>query len=211
MHKKNIITAGKKLGEATKALIMLHGRGASAEDILSLSSHLKVQDFALFAPQATGYSWYPYSFLAPPKQNEPWLTSALDLINDLVDDIIAAGISTENIYFSGFSQGACLSLEFVTRNAKKWGGVAAFSGGLIGDKIYMENYSGDFNGTNVFIGSSNPDAHIPVDRVKASTEILKNMNAVITEKIYNNMGHTINKDEIDLANELVFGTTIKKD
>ena len=204
MHQKNIIAAGKELTATSKVLILLHGRGGSAEDILSLSSYLNVNDFTLLAPQATNNTWYPYSFLAPPSQNEPWLSSALELLKELLDGILNKGVPTENIYFTGFSQGACLTLEFVTRNANKYGGVAAFTGGLIGDKIYSENYKGDFGGTPIFIGSSNPDPHVPVERVYATTTILKDMNAVVTEKVYNNMGHTINQDEIDNANKLVF-------
>jgi phospholipase/carboxylesterase len=204
IHAKNIVAAGKNIKEASKALIMVHGRGGSAEDILSLARHLQVKDFALLAPQATGNTWYPYSFLAPPAQNEPHLSSALSLLKDLVKDITTEGINPENVYFLGFSQGACLTLEFVTRHATKYGGVAAFTGGLIGDTIYPGNYHGDFNGTPVFIGSGNPDPHVPVERVYATTNILKSMNAAVTEKIYNNMGHTINEDEIELANKLVF-------
>ncbi|HEY0677698.1 MAG TPA: dienelactone hydrolase family protein [Chitinophagaceae bacterium] len=204
MHQKNIVTTGKEIAPANKVLIMVHGRGGSAEDILSLSSHLNVKDYALLAPQATNSTWYPYSFLAPPSQNEPWLSSALQLIGDLVDVIIAKGVPSEHIYFIGFSQGACLTLEFVTRNAARYGGVAAFTGGLIGDKIYNENYKGDFQNTPVFIGSSNPDPHIPVERIYATTNILKGMNAAVTEKIYINMGHTINQDEIDQVNKLIF-------
>ena len=204
IHPKNIVTAGKKLEDAAKALIMIHGRGGSAEDILSLAGHLQVKDFALLAPQASNNSWYPYSFMAPPSQNEPWLSSALSLLKETVNDVMAQGIAEENIYFTGFSQGACLTLEFVTRNATKFGGVVAFTGGLIGDKIYRDNYKGDFNNTPVFIGSSNPDPHVPVERVYATTNILKEMNAGVTEKIYENMGHTITQDEIDMANKLVF-------
>jgi phospholipase/carboxylesterase len=203
-HTKNIVAAGKDIKEAEKVLIMIHGRGGSAEDILSLAGHLQVKNFALLAPQATGNTWYPYSFMAPPVQNEPWLSSALSVLKEVVNDLIAQGISASNIYFLGFSQGACLTLEFVTRNATKYGGVAAFTGGLIGDKIYPENYKGDFNGTPVFIGSSNPDPHVPVERVYATTNILKSMNADVTEKIYSNMGHTVSREEIELANELIF-------
>lgn len=204
MHKKDIITAGKKLTEAKKVLIMLHGRGGSAEDILSLAEHLHVKDYALLAPQATGNTWYPYSFLAPIQQNEPWLSSALSVLDDVVKDIVAQGILKENIYFLGFSQGACLTLEFVARNAARYGGVVAFTGGLIGDKIYNDHYKGDFAGTPVFIGTSDPDMHVPVQRVYATTNILKDMQADVTEKIYPNMGHTISHDEISKANTLIF-------
>lgn len=206
MHSKKIITAGKQIKDVTKVLIMVHGRGASAEDILSLASHLAVNDFALLAPQATGNTWYPYSFLVPPAQNEPWLSSALSLVGEMVDDLVAEGILKENICFLGFSQGACLTLEFVSRNAAKYGGVAAFSGGLIGDKIYRENYKGDFAGTPVFIGSSDPDPHIPVERVYATTDILNEMHAAATVKVYPEMGHTITQNEIDFANQLVFAS-----
>ncbi|HRN56883.1 MAG TPA: dienelactone hydrolase family protein [Agriterribacter sp.] len=203
-HRKNIITAGTAVEEAQKALIMIHGRGGSAEDILSLAAHLQVKDFALLAPQATGNTWYPYSFMAPPVQNEPWLSSALSLLQAVVHDVNEQGIAAENICFLGFSQGACLTLEFVTQNARRYGGVAAFTGGLIGDKIYPEHYSGDFAGTPVFIGSSNPDPHVPVERVYATSNILSGMHAEVTEKIYNNMGHTINRDELDWVNKLIF-------
>ena len=207
-HKKNIVTAGVAIEEAKKALIMIHGRGGSAEDILSLATHLQVKDFALLAPQATCNTWYPYSFMVPPVQNEPWLSSALSLLKAVVGDVTEQGIAVENIYFLGFSQGACLTLEFVTRNAQRYGGVTAFTGGLIGDKIYPENYSGDFAGTPVFIGSSNPDPHVPVERVYATSNILKAMHADVTEKVYNNMGHTINQDEIDWVNKLIFNTNV---
>ena len=204
MHKKDILTAGKELNAQTKVLILLHGRGGSPEDILSLASYLEVSDFALLAPRATGNTWYPYSFMAPPAQNEPWLSSALALLKELVDDLYKKGIPSENIFFTGFSQGACLTLEFVARHAAKYGGVAAFTGGLIGDKIYPENYKGDFQKTPIFIGTSDPDPHVPVERVYATVNILKDMNASVTEKVNSNMGHTITQDEIDNANKLVF-------
>jgi phospholipase/carboxylesterase len=204
IHSNNIVTAGTPFPKAKKALILLHGRGGSAEDILTLSQYLNVKDYALLAPQARDHSWYPFSFIAPISQNEPWLSSALDLVKETLDQIIAEGISTEYVYLLGFSQGACLTLEFAARNAQKFGGVVAFTGGLIGDKIHTENYKGDFEGTAVFIGSSNPDPHVPVERVRETTGILKSMHADVTEKIYNGMGHTISEEEIRLANELVF-------
>jgi phospholipase/carboxylesterase len=203
-HAKNIKTGGKNIRETDKVLIMIHGRGGNAEDILSLAGYLQVKDYAWLAPQATNNTWYPYSFMAPPVQNEPWLSSALSLLAEIVHDVKAQHITEENIFFLGFSQGACLMLEYIARNAAKYGGAAAFSGGLIGDKIYAENYKGDFNFTPVFIGSSNPDMHIPVERVYASANLLKNMRADVTEKIYDNMGHTIIQDEIESANKLIF-------
>jgi phospholipase/carboxylesterase len=204
MHKKKIISSGKKIDEAGKVLIMIHGRGGSAEDILSLAPSLRVNEFALLAPQATNNTWYPYSFLSPPAENEPWLSSALSVLNEVISDIEGKGIHKKNIYFLGFSQGACLMLEFVTRNATKYGGAAAFTGGLIGDKIYPENYKGDFEETPFFIGTSNPDPHVPVERVKVTANVLRTMNAMVIEKVYLNMGHTISQDEIDNANRIVF-------
>jgi len=135
MQTKQIIAAGKRLAEAEKALILVHGRGADAQDILSLAEYLNVKDFALLAPQATNHSWYPYSFLAPQQHNEPWLSSALYILENLMNKVVASGISAENTYFLGFSQGACLVLEFTTRNAQRFGGVVAFSGGLIGQQL----------------------------------------------------------------------------
>jgi phospholipase/carboxylesterase len=204
MHTKQWHTAGKKLKDAPGVLIMIHGRGGSADDILGLADHLNVKDLALIAPQATNQTWYPYSFLAPPAENEPWLTSALGLLKDLTDELVAQGIKKGSIYFLGFSQGACLTLEFVTRHATKFGGVAAFTGGLIGDKIYTENYSGDFDGTPIFIGTSDPDPHVPVQRVNDSAMVLEKMNAHVIKKIYPHMGHTITHDEIETVNTLIF-------
>lgn len=183
---------------------MLHGRGGSAADILSLAAYIDVEDFALVAPEATGNTWYPYSFLAPPAQNEPWLSSALELLDELVTDLYQKGVEPENLYFLGFSQGACLTLEFVARNAERYGGVVAFTGGLIGDQLNRENYEGDFDNTPIFIGTSNPDPHVPLGRVQATTSILKELGANVTEKVYPGMGHTISQDEIDWANKLVF-------
>ena len=203
MHTKNIVTAGVSIDKAKKALVMLHGRGANAEDILSLARYLNVRDFTLLAPQATNNTWYPYSFIAPVVQNEPWLSSALGIIKEVVININQQGMANENIYFLGFSQGACLALEFAARNATKYGGIIAFSGGLIGGKIDSENYKGNFAGTPVFIGSSNPDFHIPVERVYASSNILREMGANVTEKLYTNMGHTINEDELVHANTVL--------
>jgi phospholipase/carboxylesterase len=204
MHEKIVLTKGTALKDAKKALVMIHGRGAGAEDIVTLVSFLNVDGYTILAPRATGNSWYPYSFLAPEKANEPWLSSAIQMIVEVVEDIVAAGIAERDIYFLGFSQGACLTLEYTARNAKRYGGIVAFTGGLIGETLNREKYSGDFAETPVFIGTSDPDPHVPVHRVRDSVNILREMNASVTEKIYLNMGHTINEEEIDLANEIVF-------
>lgn len=203
-HTKNIITAGVPVAEAKKAVIFIHGRGASAEDILSLNNHLKISDATFFAPQATNNSWYPYSFMAPVKENQPALDSALDIIRELLADIQVAGIPQEQIYFVGFSQGACLVLEYTSRNAGRYGGVVAFTGGLIGKDIYMANYKGNFKQTPVLITTGDPDPHVPVSRVEMTKGIMEKMDAAVTLKIYPGRPHTIGKSEIELARQLVF-------
>lgn len=205
MHQYSVRAAGNEPRPDRKVLVLLHGRGGSADDIISLAGYLDVADYAIAAPQATNNTWYPQSFLAPPAQNEPWLTAALVVLQQLVQELLEKGIPPDQIYFAGFSQGACLTLEFVARNAMRYGGVVAFTGGLIGDRLYPENYAGDFGGTPIFIGTSNPDPHVPVQRVEESAALLEQMNARVTTKIYPGMGHTINQDEIDQANTLVFG------
>jgi phospholipase/carboxylesterase len=202
-HQKDIITAGVPVAEAKRAVIFIHGRGASAADILSLNNHLKIEEAAFFAPQATSHSWYPYSFMAPVKDNQPALDSALNLIKGLVSDIEKAGIPQEQIYFVGFSQGACLTLEYITRHAGRYGGAVAFTGGLIGKEINMQNYKGNFKQMPVLITTGDPDPHVPVSRVEVSEGIMKKMNANVTVKIYSGRPHTITKMEIDLAKKLV--------
>lgn len=207
-HSKNIITAGVALAEAKSALIMIHGRGASAESIVPLSSYLDIKDTAIFAPQATKHSWYPASFIAPVEANQPALDSALGVLDELVKDIVAAGIPTERIYFLGFSQGACLTLEYVTRNAANYAGVIAFTGGLIGEKIDRSNYKGDFGQTTVLITTGDPDAHVPLKRVKESAGLMEGMNARIHMVAYPAKQHTITNQEIDLANSIFFSHAI---
>ncbi|MGM0474943.1 MAG: alpha/beta hydrolase [Bacteroidota bacterium] len=183
---------------------MLHGRGADARDILGLVPDLNVDDYAILAPQATNFTWYPYSFMEKPEQNEPWLSSALELLQEIIHDISEQGIPAENTYFLGFSQGACLSLEYVTRHAHRYGGVAAFTGGLIGDRIYRENYSGDFNGMPVFISTGDPDPHIPLERTHESARILQEMHAEVNLQVYSGRPHTVSTDEIQRVNQLIF-------
>src|SRR5690349_1053661 len=163
-HTRQLVESGLPLAKASRALIMLHGRGATAQDILGLHREFALKDYYIVAPQATNYTWYPYSFLSPVAQNEPWLSSALHLLRDLVSDIEKGGIPSEKIFILGFSQGACLTLEFASRNARKWGGVIAFTGGLIGEAINHDNYSGSFQQTRVFIGNSDNDPHVPLSR-----------------------------------------------
>jgi phospholipase/carboxylesterase len=163
-----------------------------------------VNDYALLAPQATNHVWYPYSFLEKPEQNEPWLSSALDLVKEVVNDISDQGIAKEYIYLLGFSQGACLALEFAARNASRYGGVAAFTGGLIGDRISRDNYTGDFNGMPIFIGTGNPDPHVPLHRVNDSVRVLKELHADVHLQVYDGRPHTVSQDELNWANKLIF-------
>ena len=202
-HSKQITTAGTPIAQAKKALIMLHGRGASANSIMSLCGYLTLPNTAIIAPQATQHSWYPYSFMAPVENNEPALSSALTVIDEVVNDIVAQGISRKNIYFLGFSQGACLTLEYVARHGDAYGGVIAFTGGLIGEELNVTNYSGDFAGTPILITTGDPDAHVPLSRIEESVAQLKKMNANVLLKVYKGRPHTITEEELELAEQHV--------
>ncbi|MVN91224.1 alpha/beta hydrolase [Mucilaginibacter aquatilis] len=203
-HQFEYKTTGAPAAEAKGALVMLHGRGSTATNIMSLSKELSVANLAIYAPQAANNSWYPYSFMAPDEQNQPALNSALEVIDQLVDQIKKDGFTEDRIYFAGFSQGACLTLEYITRNAKVFGGAVAFTGGLIGEHIRQENYNGDFNGTPVLITTGNPDPHVPLSRVNESVEIISRLGARVTLKVYEGRPHTISMDEVELANQLIF-------
>lgn len=198
-----VLTAGRPLSQARAAMILIHGRGATAQGILELARALPHPGMAYLAPQAHGQSWYPYSFLAPLAQNEPGLTSALQVIADLAAQIEEAGIPSERIILAGFSQGACLACEFVARHARRYGGLLAFSGGLIGPPGTPRTYSGTLAGTPVFLGSSDPDPHVPVARVQETATVLQDLGAGVTLRLYPAMGHTIIQDEIDLAQPIV--------
>jgi phospholipase/carboxylesterase len=200
-----VLAAGSPLGQATAAMILVHGRGATAEDILSLGRELDRPDLAYLAPQAEGYSWYPYSFLAPMERNEPGLSNGLALLGHLVERLGAEGIPPERTVLLGFSQGACLTLEYAARNARRFGGVAGLSGGLIGPPGTPRDYSGSLDGTPVFLGCSDRDPHIPLERVKETTEVLTRMGATVTERIYPAMGHTVNEDELERVRGLLAG------
>ncbi|HEX6483338.1 MAG TPA: phospholipase [Ktedonobacteraceae bacterium] len=191
-----LLVAGESLEKAQAAMIMVHGRGASAEDILGLSADLKQPGFVYLAPQAAGYSWYPNSFLAPIASNEPGLSSGLAVIASILEQLAGAGIPAERTIVLGFSQGACLSLEFVARNARHYGGVAGLSGGLIGPDDTPRNYAGSLAGTPVFLGCSDVDFHIPKERVLQSAEVLQRVGGDVTTRLYPQMGHTVNRDEL---------------
>ncbi|WP_099372187.1 alpha/beta hydrolase [Sphingobacterium sp. 1.A.5] len=199
----NIYQSGN-LDNPTKALIMIHGRGGTASDIMGLAEYLNVGDYLLIGPEASQNTWYPNSFIAPISSNQPKLDQALELINQAVELAKEKGIQSENIYFLGFSQGACLTLEYTSRNAQKYGGIVAFTGGLIGEELTRGHYKGDFENTPVFIGTSDPDFHVPVERVQETTKLMRELGAQVEERIYPNMGHTITQEEIRIVNETIF-------
>lgn len=198
-----IYAAGKPLAEAKGVLILLHGRGATAQDILSLAGEFYHPDLAYLAPQAAGHTWYPNSFLMPLTQNEPYLSSALQRVGEVVAQVEAAGIAAERIILGGFSQGACLSAEYVARNARRYGGLLVFSGGLIGPPGPPRDYAGTLTGTPIFLGCSDVDFHIPKERVTESADLFRRMGAQVTAKLYPNLGHTIIEDELDHARQIV--------
>ncbi|HEX2643868.1 MAG TPA: alpha/beta hydrolase [Thermoanaerobaculia bacterium] len=198
-----VVAAGRPLADASAAMILVHGRGASAESILTLADELDRPDLAYLAPQAAGSTWYDYSFLAPLDQNEPGLSSALARLGELVEHIESEGVPAERIVLLGFSQGACLSLEFAARNPRRYGGVVALSGGLIGPPGTPRDYPGSLAETPVFLGCSDRDPHIPLQRVKESTQVLQGMGADVTERIYPALGHMVNDDELDFIRELL--------
>lgn len=201
-----VLHGGAPIESARLAVICIHGRGASAEDILGLASELRTTDVAYLAPQAAGGSWYPFSFLAPIAQNEPGLSSALGIIDALIDALNQQGIPTDRVALLGFSQGACLSLEYAARHAARYAAIAGLSGGLIGPPGTPRAYDGAFNGTPVFLGCSDIDPHIPVERVRESAEVFRRMGASVDERIYPRMGHTVNRDELEAVRALVAGS-----
>jgi predicted esterase len=199
-----VAVTGVDLDKASKAMIMIHGRGASAQSILGLSKEFEnTDDFVFLAPQASGHTWYPYSFLAPRVQNQPGINSGLQAIGDIIEKLNEEGISNEHIFLLGFSQGACLASEFVARNPSKYAGLIALSGGLIGESIDLDSYSGNLEKTPVFMGCSDIDAHIPKERVHDSADVFEKMNAKVTKKLYPGMGHLVNEDEIKHINSLI--------
>lgn len=200
---EQILTTGAALEEAEAAMILVHGRGANAQDILGLSTQLTADGLAYVAPQAAGNTWYPYSFLEPLEQNEPYLSSALQRLSEIVAMLQDSGIAAERVILAGFSQGACLATEFAARNARRYAGVIAFSGGLIGPPGTERDYPGSLDGTPVFLGCSDVDPHIPVERVHETDEVLRNLDADVTAQIYPGMGHTINREELVHAQSII--------
>jgi predicted esterase len=202
-QKERVLSVGLPLGEAVGAVILLHGRGASAEDILSLGREFDGLGLAFLAPQAAGHAWYPYSFLAPREQNEPALSSALQKVAEVVRLIEDAGVAAERIVFCGFSQGACLATEFVATHPRRYAGLIAYTGGLIGPPEMEITLEGDLAGTPVFMGSGDPDPHVPWARVQQSAAALEAMGGVVTARRYAGRSHSISADELEAGLELL--------
>ena len=198
-----IETRGEQVDQAAGVVVMVHGRGGSAQDILPLSSEIGAPGLAYVAPQAAGHTWYPYSFLMPVEQNEPFLSSALASVGRVLAKVSDAGIPPERTVLLGFSQGACLVSEFVARNPRRYGGLIVLSGGLIGPDGTPRDYQGSLDGTPVFIGCSDTDAHIPASRVRETGTVMEQLGGEVDLRIYPGTGHTINRDELDAARAIV--------
>ncbi|GAB5518524.1 MAG: dienelactone hydrolase family protein [Rhodothermales bacterium] len=198
-----LVQRGSSVANAKGAVVLVHGRGASAQSMLPLADALAQPEWLYVAPQAAGHTWYPYSFLAPMAENEPGLSSGLQRVSTVIDDLIADGLAPERIVLLGFSQGACLALEAAARRGERLGGVIAFSGGLIGPPGTPREYDADLQGTPVFLGCSDVDAHIPLGRVHESADVFERLGADVTKRVYRGMGHTINADELAFARGLL--------
>jgi predicted esterase len=196
-------TAGAPLQQARGAMVMLHGRGATAESILTLSASLNAADFSYLAPQAGNNSWWPYSFLADIPKNEPGISSAMQAVEEVLERVAAGGVPPERTVLLGFSQGACLAAEFAARHAQRFGGVVSLSGGLIGPDGTPRNYTGSLGGTPVFLGCSDIDAHIPAERVRLTAKVLEQLGGSVDMRLYPGMGHTINDDEVDAVRSIM--------
>jgi phospholipase/carboxylesterase len=189
--------AGAPLDTAKAAMILVHGRNAAPANILSMLPRIDRPQFACLSPAATGGAWYPNSFISPREQNEPGITSALSVLEQIVIDLLARGFPSHKIVLLGFSQGACLSAEFALRHPRRYGGVMVLSGGLIGPPgTTWDDVTGAFDGTPVFLGCSDMDAHIPVERVLESEVVFRRLGATVTRRLYPSMGHLVNEDEI---------------
>jgi predicted esterase len=200
---ERVLLGGAPLETAAGALIAIHGRGAGAEDIIALAREVAPSDVAILAPQAAGNTWYPYRFLEPTERNEPYLSSALRIVADLIAQLGERGIPPERIALLGFSQGACLALEAAARNARRYAGVIGFSGGLIGPPGTSFDFAGSLDGMPVFLGCSDVDPHIPKERVEESAVALDRLGAAVDVRLYPGMGHTVNRDELEAARTIL--------
>ena len=200
---QRVVREGVPLAEARAAVIMIHGRGARPESILELVPHIGHSRAAYLAPAASGGTWYPKSFLAPIEENEPGISSGIAVVHSLIDEVVAAGIPADRLMLVGFSQGACLMCTAAQRRPDRYGGVVAFSGGLIGPPGTSWSETGSFQSTPAFFGCSDHDAHVPETRVRESAAVLMRMGADVTTRIYPGMGHLVNDDELMFARELL--------
>ena len=198
-----ILRAGTRISEADAALILLHGRGGSATDILGLGEVLAPPNWALFAPEAAQHTWYPRSFLAQRQQNEPWLSSALDKVKQAVDEALTGGQALSRVFIAGFSQGACLATEFVGRNPTRYGGLVAFTGGLIGPLEEPIQLSGDLAGTPILLSGGDPDPHVPWTRIEESAQLLRDIGGNVTLERYPGKPHSIDTEEIEAGTRLL--------
>lgn len=198
-------TRGRPIEESRGVAVMVHGRGRDTDDILGVAERIGNPNFAYLAPAAEGNSWYPYSFLEPVQKNEPRLSYALEVLDDLVNGLQEKGIPKHQIVLAGFSQGACVVAEYVARNAGRWGGILVFTGGLIGPPGTRWEYQGSFDGTPVFFGTSNVDEFVPEERVRESAEAFEKLGANVTLRVYPGMEHVVNDDEIAAAREILQG------
>jgi predicted esterase len=201
-HGQHVLQAGESLNAARAAMILLHGRGATAEDILTVASEVQAPGWIFFAPQAAGGAWYPNPFTASIESNEPYLSMALEMITNLVARV-EAQVPAQRIMLLGFSQGACLTLEWCARNARRYGAIAGLSGGLIGPDGTPRDYPGNFDGTPVFLGCSDVDPYIPKRRVEDAGAVLERMGAMVDLRFYSGMGHLVSEDEIAVLKELI--------
>ncbi len=200
-----VMFAGTDLSRAKAVMVMLHGRGAGAHDILSLVPELNNQNFTYAAPQALGNTWYPHSFLAPMSDNEPGLSSGLQVIAEVLEQLKQNGFPPGKVILLGFSQGGCLTLEFAARNPQRYGGVIGLSAGLIGPEGTPRDYHGSMSGTPIFLGCDEQDFHIPKERVHETKAVFEELEGQVTERIYSNMGHTISRDEIFIVQDMMQG------
>jgi predicted esterase len=198
-----VIWRGLDPSNARLVVVLVHGRGASADAIFTLADQFEIADVAYVAPEAAGHTWYPFSFLAPLEQNEPHLSSALRRVRGVVDDVMKRGIPSNRIALVGFSQGACLTLEFAARHAQRYAAIAGLSGGLIGPPGTARDYAGTLAQTPVFLGCSDVDAHVPAERVHESAVVFTRLGAAVDERIYPGLGHTVNRDELDAMHALL--------
>ena len=200
---ERVLIGGAPLETAAGALIAIHGRGAGAEDIMALAREIAPPTVTILAPQAAGNTWYPYAFLEPTERNEPYLSSALRIVADLIAQVDEHGISPGRVALVGFSQGACLALEAAARNARRYAGVIGLSGGLIGPPGTSFDFAGSLDGTPVFLGCSDVDPHIPKERVEESAAALERLGAAVDLRLYPGMGHTVNRDELEAARTIL--------